>query len=100
MYFYFLRLYNTTLCLSPSGQTTLTEIAEKILRVLAVEAGGMSVKEIAETINGSEYDVEEVLDSWFEFLQLQQIDKETKYSLYHPNFLDWLKANFNLRDVN
>lgn len=68
----------------------LSEIAEKILKVLAVASGGMSVTEIAQAINEDEYDVEEVLDSWFEFLQQQQIDKETKYSFYHPNFRDWL----------
>lgn len=76
--------------LSPSGQTTLTQIAEKILQVLAVASGGMSVTEIAEATNEDEYDVEEVLDSWFEFLQQQQIDKETKYSFYHPHFSQWL----------
>ncbi len=75
---------------SPSGQTTLTDIAEKVLRVLAVAHQGISVRELAEATNEDEYDVEEVLDGWFEFLQQQQIDKETKYSFYHPHFSQWL----------
>ncbi|GAB1538580.1 hypothetical protein NUACC21_12420 [Scytonema sp. NUACC21] len=68
----------------------LSDIAGKILRILAVAEEGMSVREIAKTINEDEYDVEEVLDSWFEFLQQQQIGREMKYSFYHPNFRNWL----------
>ncbi len=72
----------------------LSDITEKVLHVLAVASEGMSVEEIAKTINEDEYDVEEALDSWFEFLQQQQIDKETKYSFYHPHFSQWLAGKW------
>jgi hypothetical protein len=51
---------------------------------------GISAQLIAETIDDDEYDVEAVLENWIEFLQQQQIDGETCYSLYHSSFRDWL----------
>jgi hypothetical protein len=51
---------------------------------------GISAQLIAETIDEDEYDVEVVLENWIEFLQQEQIDGETRYSLYHSSFRDWL----------
>ena len=51
---------------------------------------GISAQLIAEMIDQDEYDVEAVLESWIEFLQQEQIDGETRYSLYHSSFRDWL----------
>ncbi|MEH2268559.1 MAG: hypothetical protein V7K68_09040 [Nostoc sp.] len=55
------------------------------MKALAQPAAG-----IARIINTDEYEVEEVLENWLEFLQLQQITSETNYSLYHSNFRYWL----------
>jgi len=68
----------------------LSDIAKKILRVLVITNQPMSVEEIARTIDEDEYDVEEVLDSWFEFLQLQEIGGEVRYSFYDARFCQWL----------
>ena len=51
---------------------------------------GISAQLIAQMIDEDEYDVEEVLENWIEFLQQEQIDGETRYSLYHSSFRDWL----------
>ncbi len=59
-------------------------------------SGGISAELIAKTINEDEYEVEAVLENWFEFLQQQQIEGETLYSLYHSSFHDWLSKQLNL----
>ena len=51
---------------------------------------------IAQIIDEDEYEVEEVLENWIEFLQQQRIDGETCYSLYHSSFRDWLGRQLNL----
>ncbi|QLE43785.1 ATP-binding protein [Nostoc sp. C052] len=58
---------------------------QKAISVLAQTAAG-----IAQIIDTDEYEVEEVLENWLEFLQKQQIALKTHYSLYHSNFRDWL----------
>jgi hypothetical protein len=55
-----------------------------------LKSEGISAQLIAETIDEDEYDVEVVLENWIEFLQQEQIDGETRYSLYHSSFRDWL----------
>jgi len=52
--------------------------------------GGRSIEAIAEIIDEDEYEVEEVLSNWIEFLQQQQIGDESCYSFYHSSFRDWL----------
>jgi hypothetical protein len=51
---------------------------------------------IAQIIDEDEYEVEEVLENWIEFLQQQPIDGETRYSLYHSSFRYWLGRQLNL----
>ncbi len=55
----------------------------------------MSAGLIAEMIDGDEYEVEEVLENWIEFLQQQRIGGEIRYSLYHSSFRDWLRRQFS-----
>lgn len=45
-----------------------------------------TVEEISQIIDADEYDVEEVLENWIEFLTVHQIDGDNKYSLYHGDF--------------
>jgi hypothetical protein len=81
-----------------------SDIAMKILQVLATaENDGISASTILQrihqtkppTLDADIFDVEEVLENWFEFLQQHQVDKEIRYSLYHPNFRNWLAEKFN-----
>jgi hypothetical protein len=51
---------------------------------------------IAQIIDEDEYEVEAVLENWIEFLLQQPIDGETRYSLYHSSFRDWLGRQLNL----
>ncbi|BAZ13106.1 hypothetical protein NIES4071_49450 [Calothrix sp. NIES-4071] len=72
----------------------LSQIQIKMLGALT-EAGkdGITVNEIVKNINNDEYDIfeiEEILENWFEFLQQHQIGRETYYSFYHHTFRDWL----------
>ncbi|NJN12134.1 MAG: ATP-binding protein [Richelia sp. RM2_1_2] len=76
-----------------------SDIAMNILQVLTTtENEGISVSTILQrihqtnppTLDADIFDVEEVLENWFEFLQQHQVNNEIRYSLYHPNFRDWL----------
>ncbi|MBN3961527.1 AAA family ATPase [Nostoc sp. NMS8] len=76
-----------------------SDIAMKILQILATaENEGISVSTILQriyrtnppTIDADIFDIEEVLENWFEFLQQHQVNNQIRYSLYHPNFRDWL----------
>jgi hypothetical protein len=51
---------------------------------------GLSVEAIAQILDEDEYEVEEVLEKWIEFLHQHYIDEEVHYSLYHSSFRDWL----------
>ncbi|MHC5611711.1 MAG: hypothetical protein ACYTXA_12010 [Nostoc sp.] len=70
----------------------LSSIALEVLRVLiSGEKGkGLSVKAIIEIIHEDEYEVQEVLENWLEFLVQQKVSTETRYSFYHDSFRDWL----------
>ncbi|WP_234710952.1 hypothetical protein [Nostoc punctiforme] len=67
-----------------------TEHSTDVLNVLIQQQKAISVEAIAEIIDTDEYEVEEVLESWLEFLHQEQIDGETYYSLYHSSFRHWL----------
>ncbi|MDF5738234.1 MULTISPECIES: ATP-binding protein [unclassified Nostoc] len=67
-----------------------TEHSTDVLNVLIQQRKVISVAAIARIIDNDEYEVEEVLENWLEFLQQQRIASETHYSLYHSNFRDWL----------
>ncbi|MBD2357205.1 ATP-binding protein [Tolypothrix sp. FACHB-123] len=66
------------------------ELSQAVLNVLVKQPQPISVAAISQLINVDEFDVEEVLESWFEFLSLQQIAGEEYYSFYHDNFREWL----------
>ncbi|BAY45801.1 hypothetical protein SAMD00079811_34080 [Scytonema sp. HK-05] len=55
----------------------------------------MSAEDIAQTINEDEFDIEEVLENWLEFLQVEPIEGKTRYSLYHSSFRNWLTQQLN-----
>ncbi|WP_168643614.1 ATP-binding protein [Dolichospermum sp. UHCC 0259] len=61
-----------------------------VLQVLAQTTQPISVTDIANLLNTDEYDVEEVLEDWLEFLQVETISDSTTYKFYHDNFRQWL----------
>ncbi len=70
----------------------LSEIELGVLRVLVEPEKVVSPKAIAQFIDTDEYDVEEVLESWLEFLHWQEIGGEICYSLYHWSFRKFLRS--------
>jgi len=70
----------------------LSSTALEVLYVLtSIEKGKkVSVKAITEVIGKDEYEVEEVLENWLEFLVQQKVSTETHYCFYHDSFRDWL----------
>ncbi len=76
----------------------LSNIAVKVLRVLtsAENGGKMSAKAIAQILDEDEYDVEELVENWFDFLQQQRVGRETCYSLYHSDFRVWLAEQISI----
>jgi hypothetical protein len=56
----------------------------------------VSAQAIASIIDADEYDVEEALENWHEFLILQQIDREIRYSFYHSSFCNFLSKQLTL----
>ncbi|MDZ8092073.1 MAG: ATP-binding protein [Nostoc sp. DedQUE05] len=79
----------------PSEQKTKhsTDVLDVLIqqqKAISVEALAQPAAGIAQIIDTDEYEVEEVLENWLEFLQQKQIASETHYSLYHSSFRDWL----------
>ncbi|MDF0552034.1 ATP-binding protein [Kamptonema sp. UHCC 0994] len=72
----------------------LSAIELGLLRVLAAEKQPLSVETMAAAINEDEYDVEEVLENWIEFLIAELIEGEIHYRLYHRHFQEWLGGLF------
>ncbi len=73
-----------------------TDLALDVLRVLISSVRlreGVSVEYIAQIINADEFDVEEVLQMWVEFLQHKEIGGENYYRLFHSSFCIWLEQN-------
>ncbi len=69
----------------------LSHVAVSVLHILiSADKEGVSLTSIVQITNADVLDIQEVLDNWFEFLQQHRIGKEARYSLYHPNFRDWL----------
>ncbi|HEY9800775.1 MAG TPA: hypothetical protein V6D25_10490 [Leptolyngbyaceae cyanobacterium] len=68
----------------------LSGVAWGVLRILTADEQPTSASAIAQILDEDEYEVEEVLENWYEFLQRQQVDGETYYSLYHSSFRLWL----------
>src|ERR671933_2942095 len=74
----------------------LSRVELAVLNILVLQEQLISAEAIAQMIDEDEYEVEEVLENWIEFLQQQRIDGETCYSLYHSSFRDWLGRQLNL----
>jgi hypothetical protein len=52
-----------------------------------------------------EYTLPPVLKKWQQFLRLQKVEGETRYTVYHASFSDFLKeqakeSGVNLEDIN
>ncbi|HAA31156.1 MAG TPA: hypothetical protein DCE56_29875, partial [Cyanobacteria bacterium UBA8553] len=67
-----------------------------VLNILVQQEQPISTDAIAQIINEDEYEVEEILDTWIEFLQQQRIGGEIRYRLYHSSFRDWLERQLSI----
>jgi hypothetical protein len=68
----------------------LSSVELAVLNILVQQEQPISAQAIADAIDQDDYEVEETLENWIEFLQQQHIDAETRYSLYHSSFRHWL----------
>ncbi|MBR8834900.1 MAG: ATP-binding protein [Stigonema ocellatum SAG 48.90 = DSM 106950] len=82
--------------LSPVELKVLHVLTHKITIDSSVASGdlrgGISTGAIAQIIE-EEYEIQEVLENWLEFLQQQQVGGDSYYSFYHWSFRDWLGSN-------
>jgi MinD-like ATPase involved in chromosome partitioning or flagellar assembly len=62
----------------------------KIVYVLAEAIKPVSGQMICEFIGEDLFTVQEVLDDWNQFLREQRIEGQTRYSIYHASFKDFL----------
>lgn len=73
------------------GGDSLSAVELAVLKVLVQGRSNLSVSAISEIVDEDEYEIEKVLDNWYEFLNIQEIDGEICYSFYHSNFGDWIE---------
>jgi AAA ATPase domain len=71
-------------------------VLQTLIALPSRENNGISAQLIAETIDEDEYEIEEVLENWYELLVKKEIDGEVCYSIYHSSFRDWLGQQINL----
>ncbi|WP_242052689.1 ATP-binding protein [Sphaerospermopsis sp. FACHB-1194] len=71
-----------------------------VLQVLAEQTQPISVTDIANLLDADEFDVEEILEAWFEFLNVEIKSNVSVYSLYHDNFCQWLKGYLRSIQIN
>ncbi|MEQ9549823.1 MAG: hypothetical protein RIM23_09410 [Coleofasciculus sp. G3-WIS-01] len=79
----------------------------KIVYVLAELREPVSRELIAEFAGEDAFTVQEVLDEWQQFLHRDKFNGETRYSVYHSSFCDFLSrkdivqaAGVTLQDIN
>ena len=68
------------------------DFAVSILKCLGQQTQPISVTDIANLLDVDEFDVEEFLEDWFEFLKVENMSDIPVYSLYHDNFRKWLTS--------
>lgn len=71
-----------------------------ILLFILVEIGTpIPCEMMAKIAEQDEAEVGKVLDEWFEYLTVQEIQGESCYSIYHASFLDFLKDKRELKST-
>ncbi len=72
-----------------------TELELNVLKQLVNSDISLSVETIAknldESLEGDEFDIEEILENWREFLEIEKNELGERYSLYHSSFQDFLR---------
>jgi ABC-type dipeptide/oligopeptide/nickel transport system ATPase component len=84
----------------------LSDTDIKILQILTTARNqGISTTDILQRFHHTNtqmldvniFDVEEIIDNCFEFLQKHQVDNKIGYSFYHPKFCDWLAERLSYK---
>jgi hypothetical protein len=75
------------------AEQDLSAVELAVLSLLAQQEQPISLEEVAQRLDEDEYEVEEILENWIEFLQQREIAGQTCYSLYHSSFRHWLFLN-------
>jgi hypothetical protein len=70
--------------------TSVSAFTKAVLRVLVNQNQSISAQTISTIVDADEYDVEQILGSWIEFLKVQIVDGLIYYSFYHSSFRHYL----------
>ncbi|WP_306790442.1 NACHT domain protein, partial [Tolypothrix sp. FACHB-123] len=68
------------------------EIKVIILFILVEIGTPIPCEMIADVAEKDEFEVQDILDDWLEYLKKQKVDGDDCYSIYHASFLDFLQA--------
>ena len=80
------------------GMNDKSQEIKVIILFILVEIGTpIPCEMIADIAGKDEFEVQRVLDDWFEYLKKQNVDGDDCYSIYHASFLDFLQAKKDLK---
>lgn len=68
-----------------------------ILFILVANRTPIPCEMIAQIADEDEFEVQKVLNEWYEYLKPQILDGDICYSIYHSSFLDFLKSKRDLK---
>lgn len=76
----------------------------RTIYVLALVREAVSRRLLAELTEIADYQLRPILRQWEQFLRLQQVEGDTRYTIYHASFSDFLKeeaedSGVNLEDI-
>lgn len=74
----------------------LSSVELAVLNILVQQEQPISAQAIADAIDEDDYEVEEALENWIEFLRQQPIDGDICYRFYHSSFQHWLAHQLNV----
>ncbi|KAM3112753.1 ATP-binding protein [Phormidesmis sp. 146-33] len=75
----------------------LSAISQSVIEILANREQPLSAQTISTIIGVDEYDVNEVLSGWIEFLKVKVVNNLAYYSLYHSSFRNYLRQKCTSR---
>lgn len=70
---------------------TPSELELQLLKTLGEAPDAQTLDAITKQIDGDDYEIEEILENWGEFLRVEERELDKYYQLYHPSFQQFLR---------
>jgi hypothetical protein len=70
---------------------TPSELELQLLKTLGEAPYAQTLDAITKKIDGDEYEIEEILENWGEFLRVEERELDKYYQLYHPSFQQFFR---------